>query len=273
MRTSTKAASIALLSNLLILNGCAAPSASPGGGGGERSSGSTAATATGAPVAMPAITYIVPTNVAYVSQNGVVNDLRFATYDRGSSVDHEMLSVKRDGATLVVELKRANSSNVGSAVVYRVGVATEKIENGYKVELKPLSFSTYKQGLISFGLPQFTERNLEAFLMSPMLHYRIEIDSPFNSESTFASLKRLLASRPLAKGERDPVTNKIFTQQFVLPYRGKEVLLTAEAFPYRNGSKVVMNLRLPSVFTSPNTIDYNVILDEVALRMREVIAS
>lgn len=248
----------------LLLNGCAAPPGKP--------EPSLAGAAT--PVTAPAITYIVPTNAAYVAQSGIVNDLNFATYDRGPRVDHEMLSLKRDGATLVVELKRANSSNIGSAVVYRVGVNTEKSTNAYKVELKPLSHRTYKEGLIGqFALPSFTESDLTAFLLTPMLHYRIEVDSPFNSESTFANLKRLLKSRPFARGERDPVTNKIFTQQFVLPYRGKEVLLTAEAFPYRNGSKVVMNLRLPAALTSPDTVDYNVILDEVTLKLREVVAS
>jgi len=256
-----------LLWGLFILGGCAAPTRT------GNTAASTVAPDQPTPVSMPAITYIVPTNAAYVSQNGVVNDLNFATYDNGPRVDHQMLSLKRDGATLVVELKRANSSNIGSAIVYRVGVATEKLENGYKVELKPLSYTTYKQGLISFGLPSFTESDLAAFLLTPVLHYRIEIDSEFNSESTFANFKRLLQSRPFAKGERDPVTGKIFTQQFILPYRGKSVLFVAETFPYRNGSKVVMNLRMPSVFTSPNTVDYAVILDDVTKELRRIITS
>lgn len=142
------------------------------------------------------------------------------------------------------------------------------------MEPKPLSATTYKEGLIlSFGVPQFTESDLSTFLLTPMLHYRLEVDSEFSSESAFANLKRLLKSRPFAKGERDPVTNKIFTQQFVLPYRGKEALLTVEAFPYRNGSKLVINLRLPAVFTSPNTVDYNIILDEVTQKLHELVAS
>ena len=118
-------------------------------------------------------------------------------YGNGPRVDQQMLSLKRDGATLVVELKRANCSNIGSAIVYRVGVTTEKLENGYKVELKPQSFTTYKQGLISFALPSFTESDLAAFLLTPVLHYRIEIDSEFNSESTFANFKRLHNRGPL----------------------------------------------------------------------------
>jgi len=223
---------------------------------------------------MPTITYVVPTNVAtYVAQNGMVNDLTFATFDLGPREDRSILRATRNGAVLVVERKRANSADFGSAIVYLVGVSTEKQGNGYLVELKPQSFTTYKQGLISFAVPSFTQSDLAAFLLSPVLHYRVEVDSQYNSESTFANLKRLLKSRPFARGERDPVTGKIFTQQFVLPYRGKEVLLTADAFPYRNGSKVVMNLRLPAVLTSPNTVDYNVILDEVTRNLGELIAS
>ena len=263
---------------VLIFGGCAAPSGKPSGAAANlpsSSSSSTSAAATAdTAINMPAITYIVPTNAAYVAQNGTVNDLKFGTFDTGPRVDHEMLTLKREGQTLIVERKRANSSNIGSAVVYRVGTATQALGDGYKVELKPISVTSYKEGLIlSFGLPSFTEADLTAFLLTPMLHYRIEIDSQFNSESTFANLKRLLKSRSFATGERDPVTNKIFTQQFLLPYRGKDVLLTAEAFPYRNGSKVVMNLRLPAVFTSPNTVDYNVVLDEVTRKLREVVAA
>jgi hypothetical protein len=122
-------------------------------------------------------------------------------------------------------------------------------------------------------LPSFTESDLAAFLLTPVLHYHIEIDSEFNSESTFANFKRLLQSRPFARGERDPVTGKIFTQQFILPYDGKDVLFVAETFPYRNGSKVVLNLRLPSVFTSPNIVDYGLILDNVTKQLRQIVAS
>lgn len=264
----------ALVVGSLIASGCATPLCMASEeGGNTTSSPATTTAASGTPVSIPALSYIVPTNDAYIAQNGVVNGLRFGTYDKGSRADHEMLSVKRAESTLIVELKRANAYDIGSGIVYTVGVATSTIEGGYRIELKPISFTTYKQGLFPFALPTFTEADLEAFLLTPTLHYRIEIDSEFNSESTFANLKRLLKSRPFAKGERDPITNKIYTQQFVLPYRGKEVLLTAEAFPYRNGSKVVINLRLPAAYTSPNTVDYRVILDEVTQKLREVIAA
>lgn len=265
------AAAAGILILTLLLDGCAA---TPGASTHAPTGLPVPAPATGTPVTTPAIIYIVPTTAAYVAQSGIVNDLRFATFDRGPGADHDMLSVKRDGAVLTVERKRANSSNIGSGAVYRVGVVSNKTATGYQVELKPLTYSTYKEGLVlSFPVPSFTDGDLTAFLMTPMLHYRIEVDSEFNSESTFANLKRLLQSRPFATGERDPVTNKIFTQQFAMPYRGKEVLLTAEAFPYRNGSKMVMNLRLPAVFTSANTIDYNVILEEVTAKLREVISA
>ena len=116
----------------LVLGGCAAPPKTKG------DSAATAATAMASPeqstpVSMPATTYIVPTNAAYAAQRGVVSDLNFVTYDRGQPADHERLSATRDGATLVVELKRANSINFGSAIVYRVGVRNEKLENGYRV--------------------------------------------------------------------------------------------------------------------------------------------
>lgn len=269
MRNQSRASLIVCLLTLLISAGCAGPTV-------KRVDGEPGATTTPAatPVTMPTITYVVPTTPpAYVSQGGVVNDLSFATFDRGPREDRSILSVKREGQTLVVERKRANSADFGSAIVYKVAFASEKQASGYRVALTPESYTTYKQGLISFGVPSFTESDLTAFLHSPVLHYRIEVDSQYGTESTFANLKRLLTSRPFARGERDPVTGKIFTQQFVLPYRGKEVLLTADAFPYRNGSKIVMNLRLPSVQTSPNTVDYGVILDEVTRKLTEVVAS
>lgn len=96
--TTAKVSNVFFL--VLVLSGCATPSVRPGGEADVPSSKPTASAVPAAPVAMPTIAYIVPTNAAYIAQSGVVKDLTFATFDTGPRVDHEMLSLSATGQRL-----------------------------------------------------------------------------------------------------------------------------------------------------------------------------
>ncbi|EIC30338.1 hypothetical protein [Methylomicrobium album] len=226
------------------------------------------------PVSMQPITYFVPSDDGLIRQTGMIEDLSFSDFSYYSTGRRDKLFAKRIGNnSLAIERRTETESGIaGSGKRYQVDFAVEKTDSGYKAVIRPVEYSTYQQGVIlPFPVPKFDEADLTENLLSTQLYYRFEVNSEFNSESTHANFMRILKTRPFQKGEKDPVTGKIFTQQFVLPYRTKEVLFTLETFPYRNGSKAVMHLRVPAMLTSPNVIDYKVILDEVKAKLAEIV--
>lgn len=252
--------SFAILCAVLALGGCVATSPSK----------DVAAT----PVALQPITYIVPIDDGLIRRRGIVEDLSFSDFSYYSPGRRDKLSTKRiNESSFMIERRTETDSGIaGSGKRFRVDFTVEKIDTGYKAILRPIEYSTYQQGLIMpFPVPQFNERELYEHLLSAEVHYRFEVNSEFNSESTHANFMRMLKTRGFKQGEKDPVTGKIFKQQFVLPYRGKEVLFVLETFPYRNGSKAIMHLRIPATFTSPNTVDYKIILDEVKAELTKIV--
>lgn len=223
-------------------------------------------------VTMQPITYVVPIDEGVIRQRGVIEDLSFADFSSGSKDHRDTLRTKRVREGSIVIERRTDNGVAGSGKQYRVDFTVEKDKTHYKTTLQPISYSTYQQGLIlPFPIPMFSDRDLSDHLLSAQVHYRLEINSEFNSESTHANFMRILKTRSFRSGEKDPVTGKVFKQEFVLPYRGKEVLFVLETFPYRNGSKAVIYLRVPAVATSPNTVDYKAILDELKAKLIEVV--
>jgi hypothetical protein len=247
-------------------------------------------------VTMPPITYIVPSDNGVIRQPGVIEDLSFSI-DETSFPDYQstnrMISksdrsilrdtsvfVRQEGKNLlIVQRKTYNEDGVGSGKFYRVDFSVEKNGSGYKVVLRPTGYETYQENLPSrFAVPNFDEERLIETLLGARIYYRFEIDSEFNSEAVRADFVRRLQRRPFhgvrADGlEKDRVNGEKFTEQFVLPYRDKEVLFTLEIFPYRNRSKAVMILEIPAVTTAQNTVDYRMIIDEIKAKLTEIVKS
>lgn len=227
-----------------------------------------------APVTIQPITYAIPIDAGLIQRRGIVEDLSFSDFSYYSTGKRDKLTTRRLGEnSLMIERRTETESGIaGSGKRVRVDFSVEKLASGYKAVLRPIEYTTYQQGVVlPFPVPKFDDRDVSDHLLSAELHYRIEVNSEFNSESTHANFMRTLKTRGFKQGEKDPVTGKIFKQQFVLPYRGKDILFVLETFPYRNGSKAVMHLRIPAVFTSPNTVDYKTILDEVKGKLTEVV--
>lgn len=220
------------------------------------------------------ITYQVPDDPGIIRRSGIIEDLTFASFSNYSPGKRDKLFAKQNGNSSILIERRTETENgiAGSGKRYRVDFTVEKNDVGYKAILQPKEYSTYQQGLIlPFAVPKFDDKDLLDNLLTAQLYYKLEIDSEFNTESTHANFMRMLKTRTYYNGEKDPVTGKIFTQHFILPYRDKEVLFVLETYPYRNGSKAVMHLRIPAVLTSPNLVDYKLILDEVKAKLTEVI--
>jgi hypothetical protein len=80
-----------------------------------------------------------------------------------------------------------------------------------------------------------------------------------------------MKARTVRVGERDPVSGKIFKQEFATTVRGRELFVTVETFPYRNGSKALVYARIPGIETAPNEIDFAVLIREVRERLSQIV--
>jgi len=224
------------------------------------------------PVSIPTITYLLPKDSAVFNPTGG-DPLQFRPFTGGVPTKRELLRFNFNGDPGEVE-RRTDNGTIGSGKRYAVQKAVTDLGDQTKIEFTPISYTTYKQGLLlPFPVPAFSDEDLTQFLLSAEIYVKFEIDSEFNSESTYANFVRLLQVRPNSDGARDPVSGKIFKQIFVVPLRGKDATLSIETFPYRNGSKVVVHGRILATPTGPNTVDFGLLIEELRTKLKEVVAA
>lgn len=245
----------------VALAACAAPS-SP--------TAQSALTRQATKVSLPTVTYIVPNDPAVLNPPGSIGRIVFTAWTRGTDAKRELLRFDLSSDAGFVE-RRTDNGVAGSGKRYTVVKSQEAGAETTILKFTATDYVVYQQGLVlPFAVPMFTEADVQGVFLSGQLHAKFEVDSEFNPESTYANFVRLLKNRSYRNGEHDPVTGKIFKQEFSTTIRGKDVYLVVETFPYRNGSKTVIYARVPAVETSPNTVDFRVLLQETKVRLAEV---
>lgn len=214
-------------------------------------------------ISMPSIAFIIPNDPAVVVQSTGVEGLALSGQQWGGPTRREIIQYKFTGEQGVVE-RRTDNGVAGSGQKVRVTESISMEANAKRVEFAPYERAVYQQGLIlPFPVPRFEPEDIKAFFLSSSLHAKFEINSDFNPESIYANFVRLLKTRAYKQGEHDPVSGKIYKQEFFMPLRGRDVPLVVEAYPYRNGSKAVIYCRIPAVETAPNTVDFGILVAEV----------
>ncbi len=175
-----------------------------------------------------------------------------------------------DGS-LIVE-RYVTNGVAKSSVTYTGSQDLSETAESYIVTLKPLNKRLRQDGLVMpYPIPDFSEQDLIGHLRSSLFHYKMEIDSSYNSDSTHANFIRLLRTKSFGKGERDPVTGKIYKSKFILPYNGADVTFLLETYPYRDGSKAVMYLTIPATFTSPGVVDLGRIIEDLRKELEKIV--
>ncbi|MDY0212853.1 MAG: hypothetical protein RBR06_07585 [Desulfuromonadaceae bacterium] len=225
------------------------------------------------PISIEAITYNVPNSEGVIRSGGLIKDLSFPSMSRFIGTGHyeRLLYQDKTPSTFVVH-RRVDNGTAGSGIKYTVGYTVTDSNSGYSVSLKPQEYITYQQGLIGkFPIPNYGVSDLRNTLASSTLYYKFDIDSPYSSESVYANFLRLVKHVSFRPGEKDPVTGKIFKDRFVLTSRNNEVRFVIEAYPYRNGSKVIVSAAIPGAETSQNVIDFGVLIREIEQKLLEVV--
>lgn len=99
-----------------------------------------------------------------------------------------------------------------------------------------------------------------------------EIDSEFNSDATYANFARLTRKETLREGYKDPVTGKIYTERFWLKVNNLEIPVTVATYPYRNGSKVVINADVPAQ-RNGSIFDFSIPAKAIQLELERIVKS
>jgi hypothetical protein len=161
-----------------------------------------------------------------------------------------------DGERFGATYRGEKDTEYSSYVRYYVQVNVEDKEDKYVVSLIPINKEVVRGcGPLCtshYDIPDFTEKKLIKFLSETSIGFKVEIDSPYNTESTYSNFKRLLREEALGQPYSDPVTGKIYKSAFYLPKDNKRVKLFVDVYPYRNGSKAVISVEL-TVSVDPDT--------------------
>lgn len=268
----------AALSATLLLGGCMATN--PAQDLVNAINSTTAGDPTSMPVSIAPITLKVPNDPGIQQRKPapyttvIVRDIgydsRSVTVMPGamySRLRHEALTP----TTFTVHVRTDNGVS-GSGIRYQVGYSVRENGQGYEATFAPATRSSYQEGLIGrFPLPNFTDQNLRQHLGSLQLVYKFEVDSPYNTDSVTANFMRNAEVRTDRQGFADPVTGKIYSTYYVARLNGRNMPFVVQVYPYRNGSKAVIHATIPGQETSPNTVDFGVLIRD-ARRMLEGIA-
>ncbi len=216
------------------------------------------------PMARSQYTTVITRDVSYDSRGVEINPN--ARYYR-------LLFQNLTPASVVVHA-RVDNGVAGSGVRYQVSYKVDDGANGYQVKFVPGTSTSYQEGLIGrFPVPNFNESDLRKTLSKLQLAYRFEVDSPYNTESVTANFMRRAKPMTDRKGWSDPVMGKVFSTYYVSKLRDTEINYVVQTYPSRNGSKAVITALLTGTETSPNEVDFGILIKEARAMLEEIAKS
>lgn len=258
-----------------LLTGCVS---NPSQGGFMQGAGILSTNGKPTAVAMAPLKIVVPGDAGIIRpESAVVGDLVLANYSTTymPNAAYGRVFIENRSAHAFTVHARTDNGVAGSGVKYAVAYKmTDKGVGGYTVEFAPQSRSEYQQGLIGkFPVPPFDEDVLRRYLKSFTLQYKFEIDAQYGSDAIMANFLRMGIVKTHARGFADPVTGKIYKQYFQINYGGATANYTVQVFPYRTGSKAVINMELPVVETSQDTVEFERIITDLRKQLTTIVQS
>lgn len=279
-RSIACAGKAALLSSIVLLGGCMATN--PLKDAADILGNAVGTDSAGTPVQMTPVTLKIP-NDKGIQQRApaphttvIVRDVGFDSRTLTVRPDAMYVRLLHESLTPTGFIVHARNDNgvAGSGIRYTVGYGVREGAQGYEVTFTPSLRTTYQQGLIGrFPLPDFTDDHLRRHLTGLQIVYKFEVDSPYNSDSVTANFMRNAEAKSIRTGWADPVTGKIYSSYYVSKLRGRDLTYTVQVYPYRNGSKAVIHAIVPGVETSPNTVDFGVLIKDARRMLEEVARS
>lgn len=214
--------------------------------------------ATPLPADIAPTTYVIPASKDLIMENnGLVKDINFRGFSSGSSNAKDSLRFQKATENSFIVHRRIDNGMAGSGIKYLVNYDINQESSGYSVTMKPAQSTAYQEGLIGkFDVPLFSPENLQNAIRKGSVFFKFEIDSQYGVDSVAANFKRL--SKKAGRGNL--ITN-----------RDQEVPFEFKAAPYRNGSKVMIEVVIFAAETSKNTFDFGILEKEIKAKLTEIV--
>jgi len=134
---------------------------------------------------------------------------------------------------------------------------------------EPAGFSGKPRYQVAFSPSEVTANLAEA-----EMPWKIEVDSKFNTESTYANFVRMTRREALlGEDEIDAATGVSIKERFWINLSGKDIPVKIVTYPYQNRSKTVVYANLPGTVSGKNTIDFVKTLDALKKEIERIVNS
>jgi hypothetical protein len=216
--------------------------------------------ATPLPADIAPTTYVIPaSNDLIMENNGLIKDINFRGFSSGSSNAKDSLRFQKATENSFIVHRRIDNGMAGSGIKYLVHYDINQESNGYSVTMKPTQSTAYQEGLVGkFDVPAFTPSDLQDAIRNGSVFFKFEIDSKYGVDSVAANFKRL--SKKAGRGNF--ITN-----------RDQKVPFEFRTTPYRDGSKVIIEVVIFAAETSKNTFDFRILEKEIKAKLTKIVKS
>ena len=190
-------------------------------------------------------------------------------YANGACNETERLSFKRGPGRLIVERRIADPLS-HSAAIYTVEEKTVRQGNSNIITYQPLQMKPdEKSFLVSRPLPTL---DIGQYLSTTQFKTKFEVDSDYPANAVKANFDRLMnKARRGFRAFDSTDSNLSYDDYYQTELEGALVVILVESFPYRSGSKVVVNAIVQVIPKSGGTIDLVDIMDKVETEVKRVI--
>ena len=203
-------------------------------------------------------TYVIPASKNLMMENyGLVKDINFSAFSSGSTNAKDSLRFQKATENSFIAHRRIDNGMAGSGIKYLVKYDIKQENNGYSVTMKPVQSTAYQEGLIGkFDVPVFTPSDLQDAIRNGSVFFKFEIDSKYGVDSVKANFKRL--SKKANRGSY--ITN-----------RNQNVPFDFQVTPFRDGSKVIIEVVIFAAETSKNIFDFGILEKEIKAKLIEIV--
>lgn len=202
------------------------------------------------------VKYVMPNSI--LNKNIGVSGVNLYQGRRGSDDKRYSTAIYEvDESTFKVKQKTYNMMK-DSGYISIINYSTETDGNNTTVTLKPIEIKSYKEGVFPFSLPKL---DITEYLSNLRFPYEFEINSDYPSKSVMSSLDRLLKQN----GSKNSYHLKLKNNSFAA--------IKVEAFPYRNGSKIVIKSTIITHKNENNIINLDHIISELEATVKAAVNS
>jgi len=180
---------------------------------------------------------------------------------KGDFPEVEVMQWRTQGSSFVVENYKAfYAPNVREdldkvSVSFEGTLRLDKPNDNYQLVFTVENRKYYDQRTMGYKV-NFAPSDATVSLLQAEIQWKVEVDSEFNAESTYANFVRLTRKEVFGgNGEKNLQAGKIFKERFWVRVAGREIPINVETYPYRNGSKAVVYATLSGAI-SGNDLDF-----------------